>query len=158
MFAARRPAAEMVAVFEPDSTEVRDARRVSLREEDRSRRLAAATLVHDGSLANLCTVPGRAKVAAAHADLLVAHGVQHLDETDVTSRDRAFTQELAARLYDDGRAGVRYTSNIDRGQCIAIFEGRYVLDDDRDVVGARPSEVESTMRAALGPLGLSIEN
>lgn len=62
MFAARRPAAEMVAVFEPDSTEVRDARRVSLREEDRSRRLASATLVHDGSLANLCTVPGRAKV------------------------------------------------------------------------------------------------
>ena len=147
----------MVAVFGPESAEVRDARRVSLREEDRSRRLVTATVAHHGGLANLCTVPGRAKVAAAHADLLVAHRVQHLDETDVTSRDRAFTQELAARLYDEGHAGVRYTSNIDRGQCVALFEGRYALEGDEAPAGARPSQVEAVMRTALEALGLIVE-
>lgn len=156
VLAPLRPDAAMVDAFGSTSREVLAARRVSLSDHDRSRRLASAT-VRFGALADVSTADGRTAVSARCADVLAAHGVAHLDDTDVTTRDRDFTRALTRRFFDDGLDGVRYASNIDGGECLALFGGRYALEHDpaRHVV-LKPSQAASTVREAVAALGLVV--
>jgi hypothetical protein len=156
VLAPLRPDAAMVDTFGAASREVQAARRLPLTEHDRSRRLASAT-VRFGAVADVATVGGRLAVAERYADVLTTHGVAHLDDTDVTTRDRGFTRALARSFYDDGLDGVRYASNIDGGECLALFEGRYELTHEptRHVV-LRPSEAVTIVREAVVSLGLVV--
>lgn len=58
-----------------------------------------------------------------HAELLEAHGMDHLDISEVRSHQRLVTQTLSRWLFDQGAAGIVYGSNLDNLPCVALFEG-----------------------------------
>ncbi len=58
--------------------------------------------------------------------------MDHLDISQIRSRDRRVTQELASTLFDRGAAGVVYGSNLDDLPCYALFESRAFLISDGD--------------------------
>lgn len=59
-----------------------------------------------------------------HTELLEAHGMDHLDISEVRSHERLVTQTLSRWLFDQGAAGIVYGSNLDNLSCVALFEGR----------------------------------
>lgn len=63
--------------------------------------------------------------AVTGVELLLEHGLQHLDLHEITTSRRAVTQTIAADLYDrDATAAVRFPSRLDGGACVALFENR----------------------------------
>ena len=82
------------------------------------------SLSSSGALVDLDDIPSRERLARQHARLLAAHGMQHLDISEVRSRSRPVTQAISRSLYDEGAAGVRFRSNLDDQPCTALFEGR----------------------------------
>ena len=87
--------------------------------------LAPASIARPrGPVVDLDDVPLRARLSRRHAALLAAHGMPHLDISEVRSRTRAVTQAVSRSLYEDGAAGVRFRSNLDDQPCTALFEGR----------------------------------
>jgi hypothetical protein len=62
--------------------------------------------------------------------LLVEHEMDHLDISQVRSRDRTVTQAMSRSLYERRYAGVRFGSNLDDEPCYALFEGRAELEPD----------------------------
>lgn len=93
--------------------------------------LAPALAVGDGELCDLDARLGlRHELERDLADLLVAHGMAHLDVSEVRSRDRIVTQTVSRELYERGFAGVRFGSNLDDQPCYALFEGRAELAPD----------------------------
>jgi hypothetical protein len=70
-----------------------------------------------------------------HAALLAAHGMKHLDITEVTRRRRSMTRVIAADAYDElGCAGIRFPSRLDGLPCFALFEGRASLEAVNDPI------------------------
>lgn len=98
--------------------------------------IAGAALDLDGQLVDLSSDVIRSNLARRHADLLSDHAITHLDVPEMTTERRAFTQDLARRLYDDGAAAVRTISRRDSRPMVAVFEGRgeLVPDGSLDVV------------------------
>ncbi len=47
--------------------------------------------------------------------------------SEIRSRTRTLTQTIGRHLYDEGYAGVAFSSNIDGRPCFALFEGRAEL-------------------------------
>jgi len=91
--------------------------------------LAPASIPLDsGALVDLDDIPSRERLARQHARLLAAHGMRHLDISEVRSRSRPVTQAISRSLYDEGAAGVRFRSNLDDQSCTALFEGRSRLE------------------------------
>jgi hypothetical protein len=91
--------------------------------------LAPASIALDsGALVDLDDIPSRERLARQHARLLAAHGMRHLDISEVRSRSRPVTQAISRSLYDEGAAGVRFRSNLDDQSCTALFEGRSRLE------------------------------
>ena len=86
--------------------------------------LIAGELELDGPLVDLTDVPTRQEIERRHVELLVAHGLEHLDLHEITTKRRAVTQTIAADLYDRGAAAVRFQSRLDGLGCVALFEGR----------------------------------
>ena len=82
----------------------------------------------DGFVADLTDVATRQTVETAHAGLLVAHGLDHLDMAQVMTRDRVVTQTIASSLYDQGAGAIRFASRLDGAPCIAVLEGRGRLE------------------------------
>jgi hypothetical protein len=82
------------------------------------------TTALDGYPSDLRDTAERARIEREHADLLVDHGLEHLNLSDLTSRNRAFTQGLSRCLYDDGCCGIVFPSNVGPGACLCLFEGR----------------------------------
>ena len=82
-----------------------------------------------------------------HATLLAAHGMKHLDVTEVTRRRRSMTRVIAADAYDElGCAGIRFPSRLDGLPCFALFEGRASLeavDDPVPLTDPPPSALEN---------------
>jgi hypothetical protein len=70
--------------------------------------------------------------------LLVEHEMDHLDISQVRSRDRIVTQAMSRALYVRGYAGVRFGSNLDDLPCYALFEGRAALHADGDPLELEP--------------------
>jgi hypothetical protein len=93
--------------------------------------LAPALAMSDGELCDLDSgLALRHQLAHDLADLLVEHGMVHLDVTEVRSRDRIVTQTVGRELYERDYAGVRFGSNLDDRPCYALFEGRAELAPD----------------------------
>jgi RES domain len=91
--------------------------------------LAPCRIATDGKILDLTDAGVRHETERRHAALLAAHGMAHLDFTEVTLRRRAVTREIAADAYDDlGCAGLRFPSRLDGLPCYALFEGRAYLD------------------------------
>jgi hypothetical protein len=89
--------------------------------------LQAARLLLDGELADVEDLRMRAELERRHAILLAAHGMDHLNISEIRSRARVVTQTIGRHLYDDGYAGLAFSSNIDGRPCFALFEGRFEL-------------------------------
>jgi RES domain len=77
-----------------------------------------------------------------HANLLLRHGMDHLDVSQIRSRDRDVTQVLARALFDLGAAGVAYGSNLDDLPCYALFEDRARLIPDGEPEILNPAHSE----------------
>jgi hypothetical protein len=88
----------------------------------------AAIALERGTVVDLDDVPSRERLARRHARLLAAHGMEHLNISEVRSRTRPVTQAISRSLYEDGAAGVRFRSNLDDRPCTALFEGRSRLE------------------------------
>lgn len=95
--------------------------------------VARGRLQAEGPIADLTNPQDRQQLAVQHADLLAKHQHTQLDLPDAMSSDRTFTRELAARLYDDGYAGVKFRSQYDSQACWALFEGRAEMTHERSV-------------------------
>jgi hypothetical protein len=79
----------------------------------------------DGPVIDLTDVATRQELEDRHAELLLDHGLRHLDLYEITtSSRRPVTQTVAAELFDRGAAGIRFPSRLDGHTCVALFEGR----------------------------------
>jgi hypothetical protein len=90
--------------------------------------LALVRLRLDGGICDLTDVSQRQKVEERHVDLLLEHDMRHLDLHEITMSRRVVTQTVAADIYDDGAAAIRFASCLDGNPCVAIFEGRGELE------------------------------
>ncbi len=70
--------------------------------------------------------------------LLAMHDMDHLDISQVRSRDRFVTQTVGRALYERDYGGVRFGSNLDDRPCYALFEGRAELERSGDPLELSP--------------------
>jgi hypothetical protein len=96
--------------------------------------LVPVTLQLDGPLIDLTDVPTRQEIEDRHLDLLLTHGLQHLDLHEITTRRRPITQTIAADLFDRHVSAVRFPSKLDGNPCFALFEGRGTLIQAADPI------------------------
>ena len=80
-------------------------------------------------VADLDSVRLREQLERAHAPTLRAYGLEHLDISEVRSRVRPVTQLISRDLYERGVAALLFRSNLDDGQCLAVFEGHGWLEE-----------------------------
>lgn len=99
--------------------------------------------VSDGELVEVEDLTLRRQFERQLADLLVAHAMEHLDITEVRSRDRLVTQTLSRLVFDRGGAGILYRSNLDNSPCVALFEGRskVTAEGEAQVLTTLPDEL-----------------
>ncbi len=90
--------------------------------------LAPVRLRLDGGICDLTDAIQRQGVEERHVDLLLEHDMRHLDLHEITTNRRVVTQTVAADIYDDGAAAIRFPSCLDGNPCVAIFEGRGALE------------------------------
>jgi hypothetical protein len=86
--------------------------------------LVSVALQLDGPLIDLTDVPTRQEIEDRHLDLLLEHGMQHLDLHEITTGRRSVTQTIAADLLNCGASTVRFPSRLDGTACVALFEDR----------------------------------
>jgi hypothetical protein len=91
--------------------------------------LVQARVRHDGQLADIDDVELREQLERAHADLLKAHGMDHLNISEIRSGNRAVTQAISRDLYEQGAAGILFRSNLDDHRCLVVFEYAGELED-----------------------------
>lgn len=91
--------------------------------------MTQARLLHDGPLADIDDVELREQLERAHVNLLRAHGMAHLNVSEIRSRNGAVTQAISRDLYDQGAAGILFRSNLDDQQCLVVFEHAASLED-----------------------------
>jgi len=96
--------------------------------------LAPAQLTLSGPICDLTDVSQRRTIEEHHAQLLIEHGMRHLDLHEITTSRRVITQTIATDLYDEGVAAIRFPSNLDGNPCVAMFEGRGELDQHGAIV------------------------
>ena len=89
--------------------------------------LQAARPLLRGELADVEDLRLRADLERRHASLLAAHGMDHLNISEIRSRTRTVTQTIGRHIYNDGYSGVAFSSNVDGRPCFALFEGRAEL-------------------------------
>jgi hypothetical protein len=77
-----------------------------------------------GAVADVEDVGLREELERTHSTLLRAHGMEHLNISEIRSKNRAVTQAVSRDLYEQGAAGITFKSNLDNGGCLVVFEGR----------------------------------
>lgn len=107
-----------------------------------------------GELADVEDLGLRSELERRHAALLAAHGMEHLNISDIRSRTRTVTQTIGRQLYEDGYAGVAFSSNLDGRPCFALFEGRAQLHPLGEPLPL--SEDLAILRAVCAQLGLRL--
>jgi hypothetical protein len=90
--------------------------------------LVQVRLERHGLLADIDDVRLRDELERSHVELLRAHGMAHLDISEIRSTNRAVTQAMSRDLYEQGAAGLLFRSNLDDGRCLVVFEGRGTLE------------------------------
>jgi hypothetical protein len=120
------------------------------------RRIGRARIsASDSEIVDLEDLEVRRRLEEEYAPLLAAHGMRHLDISQLRSEQRIVTQTNALELWALGRAGIAYNSNLDGQRCVAIFEGRTSISrygPSRAIVADDPD-----LLAAAGPWRLTIE-
>jgi hypothetical protein len=96
--------------------------------------LVRARLELDGPVVDLFDPDTRQDLEDRHSALLVEHGLEHLDLSEITTKRRKVTQTIAGDLFDRGASAVRFPSRLDGGVCVALFEGRGAVHQVGDVV------------------------
>jgi hypothetical protein len=91
-------------------------------------RLAPASIAADAAAGDADDVAVRETFARSHAELLAEQGMPHLDVSEVRSKHRPVTRAFSRFLFDLGKAGVAFRSNLDDERCFALFEGRAWLE------------------------------
>lgn len=107
-----------------------------------------------GSLINLDSVPVREQIARRYPWLLREHGIDHLDRDVIQGRSKELSRALGRLLYDEGAAGVLYSSKLN-GICAALFERRARL-----MPAGRPTRLTKPipeLQQACHDLGLSLD-
>lgn len=96
--------------------------------------LVPTVLQLGGPLIDLTEVPTRQEIEDRHIELLLEHGLPHLDLHEITTSRRIITQTIAADLFDRGAGAVRFPSRLDGGACVALFEGRGIASSEGDPI------------------------
>jgi RES domain len=160
---------ETLATFRPDAKAVTEYRRLFGKLPDavgsvprgwlERHALAPGRIeIREGELASVDDPTLRRQFERQHADLLVAHGMQHLDISEVRSRDRIVTRTLSRFVFERGAAGILYRSNLDDLPCVALFERRAALtaDGEAEALADLPDELlrvseEFGLACSVGP-------
>lgn len=100
-----------------------------------------------GEILDLTDPAVRHEMEIRHAALLAAHGMAHLDITEITLPRRSVTREIAADAYNElGYAAIRFPSRLDGLPCFALFEGRaslQAIDDPIPLTDPPPRTLEN---------------
>ncbi len=101
-----------------------------------ARVLIWAAVELDGDLVDVDQPAIRDALERAHAALLTAHGMDHLNIAEIRSRTRIVTQTISRSLYEQGASGIEFGANHDNQPCYALFEGHARLTgaEDSDLV------------------------
>lgn len=94
--------------------------------------LVHARLQRNGPLADLDDVGLRSELERTHAELLLRHGLEHLDISELRSKIRPVTQAISRDLYEQGAAGLLFKSGIDDERCAVLFEDRGWFEETDD--------------------------
>jgi hypothetical protein len=94
--------------------------------------LVRADLQRAGPLVDMDDVALRDRLEQTHAELLLRHGMDHLDISEIRSKTRAVTQAISRDLYEQGASGLLFRSAIDDEQCLVVFEERGWLEDAQE--------------------------
>lgn len=116
--------------------------------------LQSARPLLGGELADVEGLVLRRELERRHAALLAAHDMDHLNISEIRSQTRTVTQTIGRHLYEDGYAGVAFSSNLDGHRCFALFEGRAELQPDGEALAM--SEDLAILRAVCSQLGLRL--
>ncbi len=116
--------------------------------------LQAARPMLDGELADVEELSLRSELERRYASLLAAHGIEHLNISEIRSRTRTITQTIGRHLYENGYAGVAFSSNLDSRPCFALFEGRAELQPLGEPLPM--SGEHAILRAVCAQLGLRL--
>lgn len=150
---------ETLAAFRPNAKSIAEYQRIfgkSTRPSgfvphDWMKQLAIAPArleIHADGLANVDEPLLRRTFEQKHAELLDAHGIDHLDIAQVRSRQRILTQSFSRWLFNRGASGILYRSNLDDLPCVALFEGRATLtpSGEADAIIELPVELVEVCR------------
>lgn len=118
--------------------------------------LAPVRLELDGPLVDLTDVPVRQEIEDRHRGLLLKHGLQHLDLHEITTSRRTITQTIAADLFDQGDAAIRFPSRLDGNVCFVLFEGRGAAIPDGELIALTDPPPEA-LTNVVGPWRLLLE-
>ncbi len=130
--------AELKELFGDDTPALRGVGEVAEEWRD-AHRLCPALAVSDHEFCHVdAEVELRNELEHELALLLALHGMDHLDISQVRSRDRNVTQTVGRALYERDYAGVRFGSNLDDRPCYALFEGRAELEPNGDPLELTP--------------------
>ena len=87
--------------------------------------LVPVVLQLDGPLIDLTELPTRREVENRDIELLLEHGLEHLDLHEITTSRRVVTQTIAADLFDRGASAVRFPSRLDGSVCVCPVRGAW---------------------------------
>jgi hypothetical protein len=118
--------------------------------------LVPVVLQLDGPLIDLTDVPTRQVIEERHLELLLEHGLRHLDLHEITTSRRPITQTIAADLFDRGVSAVRFPSRLDGHACVTLFEGRGTASPAGDPVALTDPPPDS-LRNVAGHWRLMLE-
>jgi hypothetical protein len=110
----------------------------------------------DGTLIDLTDVPTRQAIEESHLEMLLEHGLEHLDLHEITTSRRVITQTIAADLLDRGAGGVRFTSRLDGNAYVALFEKRGTVSASGDAIALMDPPPEP-LTNVTSPWGLVVE-
>lgn len=114
--------------------------------------LAPARIVIDhGRVLDLTDTTDRHEIEARHAALLEAHGMDHLDMHEITTRRRIVTQTITADAYFELAAAViRFPSSRDGNPCHVLLEGRAHLEPAGKTVALTDPAPEALVNVCAG--------
>lgn len=118
--------------------------------------LAPARMMLEGQLIDLTDPAVRADLEHRHAELLLEHGLEHLDLHEITGRRRAVTQAIAADLFDRNAGALRFSSRLDGQPALAVFEGRGELVEAGGPIALTDPAPEALLAVCLA-WGLKLE-